>query len=108
MSVDTTFKPIGATAFVPATTATVRPVDSGAYLSVTTFRVRCVIAGYLNWGSQSTLGAAVAPTAGNPSPNTIGMAANAVAYLEVPANSYFRGDGTATFEITPGTGGTGG
>lgn len=108
MSIDVTFKPIGVTALVPASTATVQVVDKGAYLGATTFRVRCVIAGYLNWGQQSTLGAAVAPSAGTPSQNTIGMAAGAVAYLEVPASSYFRGDGTATFELTPGTGGTGG
>lgn len=108
MSIDTTFKPIGATALVPASSATVQVVDKGAYLGVTTFRVRCVIAGYLNWSAQSTVGAAAAPTAGSPSQNTIGMAAGAVAYLEVPASSYFRGDGTATFELTPGMGGSGG
>lgn len=108
MSIDTTFKPIGATALVGVTA--VQVCDKGAYLGVITFRVRCVNAAaqYLTWGSQSGVASAGAPTAGSPVQNTIGMAPGAVAYLDVPAASYFISGSAASFEVTGGTGGTGG
>lgn len=108
MSIDTTFKPIGNTVVVGPTGGAVAPVDQGAYLGVTTFRVKVVVAGYLSWG-PSNIPAPVAPVLGTPQPHTMGFATvGAVAYLEVPANSFFRTDGTASFEITSGCGGTGG
>jgi hypothetical protein len=41
--------------------------------------------------------------------NTIGMTAGGnAAYIEVPAGSFFIASVAASFEITPGSGGTGG
>lgn len=108
MSIDTTFKPATPTVLVGATAVAV--VDKGAYQGVTTFRVRCVnvAAQYLTWGPTSGVTAAGAPIAGTPVQNTIGLAAAGVAYIEVPSASFFIASAAASFEVTGGTGGTGG
>lgn len=106
MSVDTTFKPIGKTVVVGPTGGAVQPNDSSASAGIITFRIRCTVAGYLTWGGQA-VAAAVAPALGTPQSSTLGFAIG-VAYIDAPAASFFRGDGTSAFEITGGTGGTGG
>lgn len=105
MSIDTTFKPIGKTVTVGPTGGAVAPNDQGAYLGVITFRVRVMVAGYLTWG-PSGVAAAVAPALGAPQTATLGFTTvGSIGYIEVPANSFFRGDGTSSFEVTGGTGG---
>ena len=104
MSIDTTFRPLGPTSLVG-----VAAVASGAHLSsgCSTFRVRCLVAAYLSWGNAS-VGAPVAPAAGVPSANTLGFNAGDVAYVELPYNVFFISSVAASFEVTPGQGGTGG
>lgn len=109
MSVDTTFKPISPTVPFGTTGGAVALVDKGAYLGVTTFRIRCVTAGYIAWGSTASLAAPSAtPAVGVQLVNTLGFATGQTGYFEIPAASFFRGDGTGVFEVTPGSGGTGG
>ena len=106
MSVDTTFKPIGATTLVGATA--LQLVDTEASAGDCTFRVRCLVTGYLTWGPSGVTSKG-APVAGTPSVNTIGMTAGGnAAYIEVPAASFFVSSNAAGFEVTPGSGGTGG
>lgn len=105
MSIDTTFKPIGKTVVVGITGGAVQPNDQGAYLGVVTFRIRCTTTGYLGWGTVG-LAAPTAPVIGTPQQNVMGFTAGTnPTYIEVPANSYFRSDGTGVFEITGGAGG---
>lgn len=108
MSIDTTFKPITPTVAYGTTGGAAPVADKGAYLGVTTFRIRCITAGYIAWGPSSSLAAPTAPAVGTPEQNVLGFASGQTGYFEVPAASYFRGDGVGTFEITGGTGGTGG
>lgn len=104
MSIDTTFRPLGPTQLVGVTPLQAADLSSGC----STFRVRCLVAGYLSWGSSSAVTAKGAPAAGSPVADTLGMAAGAVAYLELPYNSWFISNVAAAFEVTPGQGGTGG
>ncbi len=107
MSVDTTFKPLGPTTLVGVTA--VAPMTKDAAGGVTTFRLRCLATAYLTWGPSSSITAAGAPSAGTPSSNTIGMTTGGnAAYIEVPAGSFFISSVAASFEVTPGSGGTGG
>ena len=104
MSIDTTFRPLGPTVLVG--TAAVSP---GAHLSsgCSTFRVRCLVSAYLGWGNDN-VGAPVAPAAGVPAVNTLGFSAGDIAYVELPYNVFFISSVAASFEVTPGQGGTGG
>jgi hypothetical protein len=104
MSVDTTFKPLTGIVQVGASAVQVVPTQS---FGVTTFRVRCLTAGYLTWGPKSTVTAGGAPAPG-PVANTLGLATNAVAYIDVPATSWFISSVAAGFEICGGQGGTSG
>jgi hypothetical protein len=46
-----------------------------------------------------------APTAGNPSANTIGMLPYTVEIFgTLPPNAYFKADAAGAFEVTPGEG----
>jgi hypothetical protein len=104
MSVDTTFKPIGATYLLSTTAIQPTPDASGT----ATFRLRCLVAGYVTWGRTNAVTAAGAPGA-TPSANTIGVSiVGQVTYIEVPAASFFISSVASSFEITPGQGGTGG
>ncbi len=105
MSIDTTFKPSGPTTLVGVTA--VAPMTRDAAAGVTTFRVRCLVTGYLTWGPTNAV-ASITPAAA-PAPNTIGMTSGGnAAYIEVPAASFFIASAAAAFELTPGSGGTGG
>jgi len=110
MSIDTTFKPLTETYFVDNSAAV--QIPGANQRGVTTFRIRNSSAGgttaYIAWGPKAAGLAAVAPTLGAPSPNTIGISGNITVNIEVPCNSFFIGSSaTNTFEITGGTGGTG-
>lgn len=105
MTIDSTFKPLGATVVV--TNAAVQPLQTSAADGVTTFRVRCLAAGYLTWGG-SNVTAKGAPSAGAPSPSTMGFPVGTISYIEVPAASYFISSVANGFELTPGSGGSGG
>jgi len=109
MGIDTTFKPLIATYLVTSGT-TVQPVPKDASGGVNSFRVKNTTATrqYINWGPASTLAIPVAPAAGAPSLSCIGLEAGGVAYIDVPQSSFFNCSATATFEVTPGSGGTGG
>jgi len=108
MSIDTTFKPIGLTTLVGTSAVQASPDPTSDSRACTTFRVRCLVAAYLTWGSQASVTAAGAPGAGTPVNNTIGMSiVGEVEYLEIPYASYFISSVAASFEITPGIGGTG-
>jgi hypothetical protein len=48
--------------------------------------------------------AAVAPSAGVPSPNTLGMAVGTVEKFTLGPNMYFISSNAAGFEVTPGEG----
>lgn len=108
MAIDTTFKPMIATYLVTSGTA-LQPVPKDAALGVNSFRVKNTAATrqYINWG-LSAPGIPVAPAAGVPTINCIGLEGGGVAYIDVPPSSFFNCSATATFEVTPGSGGTGG
>lgn len=108
MSMDTTFRPMGNTVLVG--TAAVAAVNKESAMGVSSFRVRCLVAAYLTWGPTAAVTAAGAPTAGNAGvANTLGMPAGGNAmYIEVPPGSFFISSVAASFEVTPGAGGTGG
>lgn len=104
MSVDTLFKPLGPLTLIG--TSAVQVVQQGnANAGVLSFRVRNLLstAAYFSWG-PAAVGAPVAPTAGVPSPNTIGMLPTSVETFEIPAYSYFIASAAAAFEIQPGQG----
>lgn len=102
MSVDTTFKPIGATYLLAAASAAARIMPDGGS-TTTTVRVYCRTAGYLTWGPLQTIAAAAAPVAAG-TPNTMGFPVG-VWYIEIPGNSWMRNDATGVFELTAGQGG---
>jgi hypothetical protein len=104
MSIDTTFHPITQTILVGTSAV---QVSTDTQLDATTFRVRCLVAAYLTWGGPGVT-AKGPPAAGVPVFNTIGLAVGGVAYIEVPANSFFISNVAASFEITGGKGGVGG
>lgn len=109
MSIDTTFKPISRTYAVDNSAALQIPeaVANGGQMS---FRVRSIAAAtqYLAWGATAPA-APTAPAVGTPKINTLGIAAGATIYLELPANSFLIGSIVTTcFEITAGFGGSGG
>lgn len=114
MSIDSTFKPATANYAVDST-APVQIIEAQGS-GVVSFRIRNVTAAnavaYVSWGRTvaSTLAAnAAAPALGTPKVNSIGIPANGVLYIEVPANSFFVGSAAApNLEICGGEGGNGG
>lgn len=105
MSIDTTFRPITPLTFVTNTAVQVVP-PGGYFGSVVSFRVRNLSASvqYFSWGATSSVTAGAAPTAGNPTPNTIGMLPNSVETFEMPASAFFIASSATGFEFTGGTG----
>jgi len=104
VSVDTTFKPIGATYTVSTSAIQVGGSPQSNPGGISTYRVRSLTAnGYISWGSTSAV-TATAPAVGSPQMNTMGMTTNQVEHFEIPYGSWFIG--TAAFEVTPGIGGT--
>jgi hypothetical protein len=103
MSVDTVFKPLGPSVLV-GTTA-VQIVTSANPAGVSTFRVRNTqaVVAYFAYGSAS-VAAPVAPTAGGPAYNTIGMLPGSIETFELPAASYFIAAAVGGFEMVPGQG----
>lgn len=105
---DGAFKPQGPTVLV--TTAIVNvPTTDGT--PTEGYRVRCLVSGYLAWGPAPSLNVAnttivaAAPSAGVPSPNTIGMiAGNPVEKFTLGPNMYFISSSVNGFEVTPGEG----
>jgi hypothetical protein len=102
MSVDTVFKPLGPTTLVGVTAV---QVNTNLSAGISSYRIRNLLSTvqYFAWG-PSTVGAPAAPTAGVPSPNTIGMLPNSVETFELPINIYFIAGSAAAFEVTPGMG----
>lgn len=103
MSVDTVFKPIGPLTLVGIAAIKVC-LNDGSGMS--TYRVRNTAGTvqYFTWGVSSTVVFAGIPTAGAPSPNTIGMLAGSIETFEIPAGVYFIGNVGSAFEFTAGQG----
>lgn len=96
------FMPLGGTALI-GTAATQVPISLANNVYGRVFRVRCLVAGYLTWGPTNAVVAAGAPTAGTPSPNTIGMSVvGGVEDFIFPGASWFISNVAASFEVTPG------
>lgn len=72
--------------------------------SPTSYRVRCLVTGYLSWSPNSGVITPVAPTAGVPSANTVGMTAGTVETFALTPNAFFQSSNAAGFEISPGEG----
>ena len=74
----------------------------------TSYRIRCLVTGYISWAPSSggvpTINTPTAPSAGTPSPNTIGMTAGGVETLGLPPNAYFLSNNAAGFEVSAGQG----
>ena len=104
MSVDTIFKPIGSTTLVGVTPVQLNSQgnNSGGMVSV---RIRNLLgtAQYFSWGTSASVSVTV-PTAGVPSPNTIGMLQTSVETFELPPNAWVVANAAAAFEMTPGQG----
>ena len=109
MAIDTTFKPLIGTYLLSSGTPLQPVPKDGSSGGVNSFRVKNTTATrqYINWGLAAPA-VPVAPAAGVPAINCIGLEAGGVAYIDVPPSSFFNCSATATFEITPGSGGTGG
>jgi hypothetical protein len=69
------------------------------------YRVRnlAATAQYFTWGSNSGV-ASLAPAAGVPVPNTIGMLGASVEAFELPVNAWFIASSATGFEFTFGQG----
>jgi hypothetical protein len=108
MAIDTTFKPLTAT-FALASGTALQPVPKDASSGVNSFRIKNTGAAraYINWGLAAP-GVPVAPAVGVPVPNSVGLEAAGTIYLDLPQSVFFNCSAAATFEITPGSGGTGG
>lgn len=108
MAYDSTFTPKGPTVLVTTSAVQVLPTQDGE--RCTAYRVRCLVSGYLAWAvSEIAVGAtpaitAAAPSAGTPSPNTVGMLANAVETFTLPQSAWFKSSVVNGFEVTPGEG----
>ena len=101
MAIDATFQPQGPTVLVGTTAVQVPGAAGGS----TSYRIRNISASvqYFSWGTAS-VGAPVAPVAGTPSANTIGMLGGSVETFCISSNPFLIA-GTATgFEVTPGEG----
>lgn len=103
------FTPFGPTYLVGTTTPTQALASNN--LTPTAYRVRNTSssANYLAWspvllsGNVPTSMQPVAPAAGSPSINTVGMIGASVEVFQLPGNCWFIG-GAAGFEVTPGEG----
>ena len=111
MSLRQTFAPSGPTVLVGTTAVQVPGTTSvpGCY------RVRNLSSSvaYFTMGNSSSVTAQAAPSAGTPSPNTIGMLPNSVETfgnpfggvdVNSPVAAYFISANAAAFEVTPGEG----
>jgi|HubBroStandDraft_4_1064222.scaffolds.fasta_scaffold41948_2 hypothetical protein len=118
MSIDVTWHPITETYAVG--NAAAQNIPGAVQRGCTTVRIRNIApsnasVAYISWGPNAAAllaAGAVAPTLGAPSYNTIGIAGNVTATIEVPMNSFFISSiawvaATSGFEITGGIGGSG-
>lgn len=105
------FVPFGPTVLVG--TSEVQVSSGMRNTGPTAYRVRnlSTSAQYFSWAPAAPLGGAAPsitvtiPTAGNPSANTLGMAAgNVEVFGGLPANAFFKANAAGAFEITPGEG----
>jgi hypothetical protein len=118
VSIDVTWHPITET--IAVGNAAAASVVGAAQRGVTTYRIRNIApsnasVAYISWGQNAAVllaAGAVAPTLTAPSMNTIGIAGNVTATIEIPANSFFISSiawvaATSGFEVTGGIGGSG-
>lgn len=109
MASNNAFSPFGPTVLVGTSSV---QVQSSNNTSPTSYRVRNLLSTqqYLSWTAPQP-GDAVqsitvtAPTAGNPSANTLGLLPLSVeVFGGLPANAWFEASAAGAFEITPGEG----
>lgn len=107
MATDTAFYPKGPTYLVG--TSPVQCNASPTESSVSAYRICNLLSTrqYLTWAASQantpSIGA-LAPSAGTPSSNTIGIAGLATETFILPPNAWFEANAAAAFEITPGEG----
>ena len=109
MSTVNAFTPKGQTYTVSTTSVQIKTQDNAYAIS---YRIRNLLstAAYLKWvpadplGAAKTVPAIVAPVAGTPSTNTIGMFPNSVEVISLPPNVWLLADTANAFEVTPGEG----
>jgi hypothetical protein len=101
MSVINAFQPQGST-FLVGTSAVQITSSTGACC----YRVRNLAAAaqYFTWGNSSSVTSNGAPSAGNPSANTVGLAANGIEIYQLPGNVWMIASSATGFEVTPGEG----
>lgn len=104
------FVPFGPTVLVGTSEV---QVTSTRNTRPSSYRVRNLLSTpqYLSWAPAPPLGGAApsitvtAPSAGVPSPNTLGLNGNGVeVFGGLPSNAFFKANAAACFEITPGEG----
>lgn len=104
---DQAFTPAGSTFLIGV--AAVQVPNPGT-TQQTAYRIRCLVSGYIAFspevvsGAAPTSLAAVAPVAGTPSLNTIGMLAGQVEVFCLPQEAWFLSSVAAGFEVTAGEG----
>lgn len=105
MASTSAFTPQGSTVLV-GTSAVQVPASGSANTIAVSYRVRNLQATqqYLTWGSTNAVTAGAAPTAGNPTANTVGLLAGSVETFTFPSGSWFISATVGAFEITPGEG----
>jgi hypothetical protein len=109
MSQNSAFDPTFGPTVLVGTSVVQAPATNGVLVG--SYRVRCLVTGYLSWassqggnpaGTAPTIPAPVAPSAGTPSPNTVGMTAGTVEVFKLPVNAFLLASVAAAFEVTPG------
>ena len=106
---DSAFTPFGPTYLVGTSEVQVSATNNER---PTAYRIRNLSASqqWFTWaydapGSPTPSITVTAPTAGNPSTNTFGMAPNSVeVFGGLPKNAWFKASAAAAFEITAGEG----
>ena len=107
MAYNSPFTPFGPTVLVGTSEVQVNTSNND---NQTSYRVRNVSASvqYFSWAPSTGATPSItvtAPTAGNPSYNTIGMLGNSIeVFGGLPPNAWFKADAVAAFEITAGEG----
>jgi hypothetical protein len=109
MAYNSPFSPFGPTVLVGTSSV---QVSSSNNDQPTSYRVKNMLSTtqYFSWkppqpGDAVQSITVTAPTAGNPSANTIGMLPYSVEIFGgLPGNAWFEADAAGAFEITPGEG----
>jgi hypothetical protein len=106
VSIDTTFKPMGATVAVTSGTPVQVIPQGNNSAGIMSFRIVLSTgsSGRFNWGPTS----ASVPAPTGPGVNTIFLGSASPIYLELPPYSWFNVSVGDVAEITPGQGGVGG